>query len=127
MSADAVGGETRSSHDIVWQPAVVRGRGRGQRIDRDGGEELLDEGFTARSAFGGISTVDSGLFLKTRRYEPEEEVRILRIPRGQPHIVPFEPTLLRWVILGRNMADEHRRTIREWCRVRVPDLLAVDE
>ena len=32
---------------------------RGQRIDRDSGKKLLDEGFTARTAFGGISTVDS--------------------------------------------------------------------
>jgi hypothetical protein len=32
---------------------------RGQRIDGDGGKKLLDEGFTARPAFGGISTVDS--------------------------------------------------------------------
>jgi hypothetical protein len=28
-------------------------------IDRDGGKKLLDEGFTARPAFGGVSTVDS--------------------------------------------------------------------
>jgi hypothetical protein len=32
---------------------------RGQRIDRDGGKKLLDESFTARAAFGGISAVDS--------------------------------------------------------------------
>ena len=32
---------------------------RGQRIDRDGGKQLLDEGFAARLGFGGISTVDS--------------------------------------------------------------------
>jgi len=32
---------------------------RGQRKDRDGGKKLLDEGFTARSAFGSIGTVDS--------------------------------------------------------------------
>lgn len=32
---------------------------RGQRIDRDGGKKLLDEGFTARPAFGAVSTVNS--------------------------------------------------------------------
>ena len=32
---------------------------RGQRIDRDGGKKLLDEGFTARPAFSAVSTVNS--------------------------------------------------------------------
>ena len=32
---------------------------RGQRIERDGGKKLLDEGFTARPAFGAVSTVNS--------------------------------------------------------------------
>ena len=31
---------------------------RGQRIDRDGGKQLLDEGFTARPSVGGVSTMN---------------------------------------------------------------------
>ena len=31
---------------------------RGQRIDRDCGKKLLDEGFATRPAFGGVSTVN---------------------------------------------------------------------
>lgn len=67
------------------------------------------------------------LFRKTRRYEDEEEVRILLFPRGQPHEVAFDPTLLRRLILGRNMSEDHRATIRDWCRMRVPGLTVVDE
>jgi hypothetical protein len=67
------------------------------------------------------------LFRKTRRYADEEEVRILLFPRGQPHEVSFDATLLRRVILGNRMAAEHRRVIREWCGVREPTLLVADE
>jgi hypothetical protein len=67
------------------------------------------------------------LFRKTRRYEDEEEVRILLLPRGQPHEVAFDPQLLRRVILGRNMSEDRRATIRGWSPTRVFGLTIVDE
>jgi hypothetical protein len=73
-------------------------------------------------------SIDSALlFKKIRTYEPEEEVRILLFPRGQPHEVAFDPTLLRRVILGRRMTEQHQSIIRAWCLARVPALPAVDE
>ena len=41
--------------ELAREPRNVRR----QRIDRDGGKKLLDEGFTTSPAFDGISTVDS--------------------------------------------------------------------
>jgi len=67
------------------------------------------------------------LYRKTLRYVPEEEVRIFKFSRGQPHTTAFEPSLLKRIILGKNMPDEDQRIIREWCQFRVPALLTVDE
>ena len=67
------------------------------------------------------------LFRKTWRYKPEEEVRILLFPRGQPHEVTFDPTLLRRLILGRHMTEEHRNKVRTWCSTREPALTVVEE
>jgi hypothetical protein len=35
--------------------------------------------------------------------------------------------LLKRIILGKNMTDNRRRIIRDWCRDRVPELLVVEE
>jgi hypothetical protein len=67
------------------------------------------------------------LFQKAMRSVDEEEVRILLFPRGQPHEVPFETTLLRRLILGRNMAPEHQQVIRQWCSARQPAVPVVSE
>ena len=67
------------------------------------------------------------LIRKTPGWKVEEEVRILLLPRGQPHDVPFDPTLLKRIILGKNMAVRDRLTIQEWCQTRVPVLQASDE
>ena len=78
--------------------------------------------------FSNPDSIDSTfLFKKTRTYDPEEEVRILLFPRGQPHEVTFDPTLLRRVILGRRMTEPHRAIIRAWCLARSLALPVVDE
>ena len=67
------------------------------------------------------------LWQKTEKYRPEEEVRILALPRGSPKLISFEPRLLSAVILGRRMTAEHRATVKRWARRRKPTALTVRE
>jgi hypothetical protein len=67
------------------------------------------------------------IFSKTMDWKDEQEARIVLFPRGRPALVPFEPTLLRRVILGKNMTAANRKTIREWADMRVPPLIVEDE
>jgi hypothetical protein len=61
------------------------------------------------------------LFCKKREYSYEEEVRVL-VPRWSDGKVQIDSGCLRRVILGRNMPDSDRATIREWARQRSPEL-----
>lgn len=67
------------------------------------------------------------LFQKTIRYSPEEEVRIVLFPRGRPAQVPFDPTLLRRVLLGKNMTTHVRDELQAWAHRRSPRLMVNDE
>lgn len=65
------------------------------------------------------------LFYKRIDYRSEEEVRI-QVPRevlgGN---VPFDPKLLKRIILGRHMPEADRSLIREWTKQRTPQLKVV--
>lgn len=122
---------TRPDNAHLWQNYADESRGCCLEFVNSGplcgtahhviyGDELVldfvsDEGFDARV-----------LFRKTKRYAPEEEVRIMQLPRGGPHVVAFDPVFLNRIILGRNMTSEHRQMIWDWCRVRTPNLAVVD-
>ena len=64
-------------------------------------------------------------FCKRREWSNEEEVRLV-LPRGKGIKVKIEPQCLTRVILGKSMADAHRKTIRKWARVRQPELTVVE-
>ena len=67
------------------------------------------------------------LWQKTLKYQREEEVRVLLLPRGQPARVTFDPSLLSRVILGRRMGDRPRRRIRRWAEERNPTVTVAEE
>jgi hypothetical protein len=50
------------------------------------------------------------LFYKSKEWSNEEEVRIVA-PRGSQAIIQFDPKLLTRIILGKNMAESHRKKI----------------
>ncbi|OFW32576.1 MAG: hypothetical protein A3J28_02115 [Acidobacteria bacterium RIFCSPLOWO2_12_FULL_60_22] len=63
-------------------------------------------------------------FHKSKDWRCEEEVRILTL-RGSPPLVTFDPKLLTRIILGKDMVEAHRTTIREWAQKRCPELVVV--
>lgn len=68
------------------------------------------------------------LFCKTTEpWHREEEVRVVLFPRNQPKHQRFDPTLLRRVILGRDVSATNEQTIRSWCEQRDPKLEVVIE
>jgi hypothetical protein len=80
----------------------------------------------------------SFFFHKTLRWKDEQEARIVMFPRGGDAFVAmfadgarpfvrFEPSLLRRIILGKNMTRVNRDKIREWAGVRNPQGLVVEE
>ena len=63
-------------------------------------------------------------FRKKADWSNEEEVRLLT-PRHWPRTMTFDPALLTTIILGKDMAADHRAKIAAWAHARVPRL-AVD-
>ena len=68
----------------------------------------------------------SASFLAHKRLEwsNEEEVRLLRA-RGSGPQVRIEPQWLSRIILGKNMSLDHQTQIREWAKLRQPELVVV--
>ena len=62
------------------------------------------------------------LFCKRPDWSNEEEVRILLRPLGCDPIVVIEPHWLKRIILGKDMPEDHCRTICEWAAQRGPEL-----
>ena len=67
------------------------------------------------------------LFHKTTGWAPEEEVRLVLFPRGQPANVNFEPALLKRIILGSRMSRADRDAIQSIVSRRSPALTVSDE
>ncbi|MBI2815441.1 MAG: DUF2971 domain-containing protein [Acidobacteria bacterium] len=63
-------------------------------------------------------------FCKTADWRNEEEARILFL-KNSPPPKNFDPRLLTRIILGKDMAEDHRKRIREWARKRTPELEVV--
>jgi hypothetical protein len=81
----------------------------------------------------------SGMFFfrKTFKWKDEQEARIVMFPRGgdaflaifeagEHPLVKFDATLLRRVILGKNMTLANRHQIRDWASQRNPTVLVLD-
>jgi hypothetical protein len=64
-------------------------------------------------------------FCKTLDWANEEEVRLV-LPRGKGSKVKFQPDWLMRVILGKNMSESDRKSIRAWSKQRAPELLVVE-
>lgn len=57
----------------------------------------------------------------------QQEVRIVRFPRGQPATQAFNPRLLRRIILGRDMPSDLRSKIRETAGRRALPIIIDDD
>lgn len=64
-------------------------------------------------------------FRKRQEWSNEEEVRLVLL-RGKGSKVKIEPQWLTRLILGKNMTEAHRKTIREWAKERQPELTVVE-
>jgi len=60
-------------------------------------------------------------FCKRQEWSNEEEVRLV-LPRGRGRKVKINPRWLTRLILGKDMADTHRKIIRELAKQREPEL-----
>jgi hypothetical protein len=63
-------------------------------------------------------------FCKSKDWSNEEEARILLL-RGSNAVVRIEPRWLTRLILGENTSDDHRQLIRQWAKLREPELAVV--
>ena len=61
------------------------------------------------------------LVCKRSEWSNEEEVRLLRA-RGSGPTVSIEPQWLTRIVLGKNMAPDNEKQIREWAVQRQPEL-----
>jgi hypothetical protein len=64
-------------------------------------------------------------FCKRQEWSNEEEVRLV-LQRGKGSKVKIDPNWLTRLILGKDMADDHQKTIREWAKQRKPELAVVN-
>jgi len=64
-------------------------------------------------------------FCKRQEWSNEEEVRLV-LPRGKGSKVKIEPRWLTRLILGKNMTEAYRKTIREWAKDREPELTVIE-
>jgi hypothetical protein len=65
------------------------------------------------------------LFCKTVDWATEEEVRLV-LPRDKGSSVKFDPVWLTRLILGKDMSEDDRLTIRRWAAERKPALNIVE-
>jgi hypothetical protein len=76
---------------------------------------ITDPGITSGAFF----------FCKILEWSHEEEVRLV-LPRGKGSTVRMnDPRWLRRLILGKDMAEDHKKLIREWTQQREPELPVV--
>ena len=61
-------------------------------------------------------------FYKNPRWRNEEELRIVTHRSANPVCIPFDPSLLTRIILGRDIASRDEAIIRAWARQRRPEL-----
>lgn len=64
------------------------------------------------------------LVCKRAEWSNEEEVRLIRARGSGPQVI-IEPQWLTRIILGKNMSPENKRQIREWAKLRLPELTVV--
>lgn len=64
-------------------------------------------------------------FRKRQEWSNEEEVRLV-LPRGKGSKVKIDPHWLTRVILGKDMTDSNRKSVREWANQRKPTLVVAD-
>jgi hypothetical protein len=64
------------------------------------------------------------LVYKNPDWRNEEEVRLIRARGSQPG-VKIEPQWLTRIILGKDMLPDNRKQIREWAKLRQPELVVV--
>jgi hypothetical protein len=64
-------------------------------------------------------------FCKRKEWSNEEEIRLV-LPRGKGRKVKIEPQWLTRLIVGKNMTEVHRKTIREWAKERQPELIVIE-
>ncbi len=65
------------------------------------------------------------LFRKKSEWSNEEEVR-LALPRNSAARVKIDPKWLNRLILGKDVLDATRKTIRDWAKERLPELPVSD-
>jgi hypothetical protein len=66
----------------------------------------------------------SFLVCKRPEWSNEEEVRLIRA-RGSGPQVQIKPQWLTRIILGKKMSPDHQMQIREWAKLRQPELVVV--
>lgn len=65
-------------------------------------------------------------FCKTLDWSNEEEVRLVTHRNQGPTVKMNDRCWLSRIILGKDMADAHRKQIRNWAKQREPELMVVD-
>jgi hypothetical protein len=65
-------------------------------------------------------------FCKTIDWSNEEEVRIVAHRRQTPTVKMNDPRWLNRIILGKDMAKDHRMQIQEWAELRDPKLVVAN-
>jgi Protein of unknown function (DUF2971) len=71
-----------------------------------------------------LETRDARFLVHKRpEWSNEEEVRLIRARDSDPPETRIDPRWLTRIILGKNMKEENRRQIREWAKLRQPELV----
>jgi hypothetical protein len=60
---------------------------------------------------------------KRPEWSNEEEVRLIRARDSDPPETRIDPRWLARIILGKDMKEENRKQIREWAKLRQPELV----
>jgi hypothetical protein len=60
---------------------------------------------------------------KRPEWSNEEEIRLIRARDSDPPETMIEPRWLTRIILGKGMKEEARKQIREWAKIRQPELV----
>jgi hypothetical protein len=89
------------------------------------GEHTMEVSYEDYEPFDVINPEKDARFLVHKRPEwsNEEEVRLIRARNSDPPETRIDPQWLTRIILGKGMKQENRKEIREWAKLRKPELV----
>lgn len=124
----------RPDNDFLWREFAANATGvcfefeNREQVVPNSLVRVVEYGPTPEMDISSDEEIAGGfVFHKVASFKDEEEVRAFLFPRGRPHGQAFDPSILRRVILGRNISAYHRRIIERWCSRRLPRLPVAEQ